>query len=77
MSQAATRSPAQRRLRFVGIGLTVLTALVFAGVTAVIYVVGLGQDLGSAVGQGAIWGVGTAIVSIIVYTVYRKAVVKA
>jgi hypothetical protein len=60
-----------------GIGLTVVTALTFAVVTGLIFVANLGQDMGGAILQGVIWGVGAGIVSVIVYMVYKSVVVKA
>jgi len=77
MSQTPMSNAAQRRLRVVGIGLTVLTALTFAVVTAVLYVANLGQDFGGALGQGALWGLGAAVISAIIYTLYKNVVVKA
>ncbi|HLF28161.1 MAG TPA: hypothetical protein VJG32_17665 [Anaerolineae bacterium] len=77
MSQTTSSSPADRRLRILRFGLTLLPVLAFAIATGLWAVGSLGTDLGGAVLQGAIWGVGAAIVSIIIYVVYKSMVVKA
>jgi hypothetical protein len=70
-------SSAERRLRILRFGLTLLPLLTFAIVAGLWMVGSLAQDLGGAVVQGAIWGVGAAIVCVIVYFVYKSVVVKS
>lgn len=77
MSQMTGDSSAERRLRILRFGLTLLPLLAFAIVTGLYAVASVGADLGGAVLQGVIWGVGTAIVAVIVYMVYKSVVVKA
>jgi hypothetical protein len=77
MSQMSTPGTAERRLRLLRFGLILVPVLTFALVTGLWAVGSLGTDLGGAVLQGVIWGVGAAIVAVIVYMVYKSAVVKA
>jgi len=70
-------STSERRLRILRFGLTLLPLLAFAIVTGLLTVVSFAQDLGGAVLQGLIWAVGVAIVSAIIYFVYKSAVVKS
>ena len=76
MSQMTGSESAERRLRVLRFGLTLLPILAFAIVTGLYAVGSIGTDLGGAILQGVIWGVGTAIVSVIIYMVYRSTVVK-
>ena len=75
MSQAPG-AIAERRLRILRFGLTLLPLLTFAIVAGLWMVASLAQDLGGAVLQGLIWAVGAAIVSAIIYFVYKSMVVK-
>lgn len=77
MSQMASNESAERRLRILRFGLTLLPVLAFAIVTGLLALGSMGTDLGGAVLQGVIWGVGAAIVSVIVYMIYKSVVVKA
>ena len=70
-------STSERRLRILRFGLTLLPLLTFAIVAGLLTVASLAQDLGGAVLQGVVWGVGVAIVSAIIYFVYKSAVVKS
>jgi len=76
VSEAGDRSSQDRRLRFLRFGLLAITAVVFALVTGVRFTIS-GADLGGALMQGLLWGVIVGIVSIIIYFVYKSAVLKA
>jgi len=75
MSQVAGNEVAQRRLKLLRFAFLVLTALTVAIVAAVNYFTTLGNIVASVV-QGLIWGAMVAIVSAVVYTLYRRAVLK-
>ena len=77
MSQMSSTHPAERRLRILRFGLTLLPVLTFAIVTGLWAVASIGTDLGGAALQGAIWGAGAALVSVIIYIVYKSMIVKA
>ena len=77
MSQMPAADPNKRRLRLMGVGLTVVTALTFAVVAGLTFVANMGQDLMGAVVQGALWGAGAGVASVIIYMVYKTVVVKA
>ena len=76
MSQMSDRNSADRRLRFLRYGLVLLTAVAFALASGVGFF-GAAGNLGGGLLQGAIWGVGAAVVSVIIYFVYKSVVVKA
>jgi hypothetical protein len=76
MSQMSS-STSERRLRTLRFGLTLLPVLAFAIATGLIAVGSMGTDLGGAILQGVIWAVGAAIVSVIVYMLYKSVVVKS
>ena len=76
MSQM-TSSTSERRLRTLRFGLTLLPVLAFAIVTGLYAVGSMGTNLGGAILQGVIWGVGTAVVAVVVYMVYKSVAVKS
>jgi len=51
-------------------------------IVAMAFAVGAGvtysvlRDMGTALGQGLLWGIGTAVVVLIFYLAYQKVVVK-
>jgi hypothetical protein len=53
-----------------------ITGVVFALVAAVRFTIS-GGDLGAALIQGLLWGVVVGVVSIVIYLVYKSAVLKA
>jgi hypothetical protein len=75
MTPVSNRNAPEQRLRFLRFGLIVVVAMAFAIGTATSMFSQAG-NLGAALVQGLIWGVGTAVVAVIVYVVYQKVVVK-
>jgi hypothetical protein len=76
MSQLADRSSPEHRLRLLRFGLIIVTAVAFALATGIGFF-STGGQVGGAALQGALWGVGAAIVSVLIYMVYKSAVVKS
>lgn len=75
MAQTPNRNAPEQRLRFLRFGLIVVVAMAFAIGTATSLFSQAG-NIGAALVQGLVWGVGTAVVAVIVYLVYQKVVVK-
>jgi len=76
MSQMTSDNSAERRLRILRFGLVLVTAVAFALATGIGFFSSL-YDVGGALLQGVIWGVGAAVVSVIIYMLYKSMVVKA
>jgi len=72
-----SNNTAERRLRILRFGLILLPLLAFAVVTGLWAVFSVGTDLGGALLQGAIWGVGAGVVAAVVYMVYKSTVIKS
>ncbi|HET7091719.1 MAG TPA: hypothetical protein VFL17_24060 [Anaerolineae bacterium] len=76
MSQAATNETAQRRLNILRFGLMAVTAIAFALAAALAFFATLGNIVTTVlIGLGA--GIVVAIVSVLIYRVYKSAVLKA
>jgi len=76
MSQAATNETAQRRLNILRFGLMAVTAVAFGLAAALAFFATLGNIVTTvAIGLGA--GIVMAIVSVLIYRVYKSAVLKA
>lgn len=75
MTPTSNRNAPEQRLRFLRFGLIVVVAMAFAIGTATSLFSQAG-DMGAALLQGLIWGVGTAVVTVIVYVLYQKLVLK-
>jgi hypothetical protein len=75
MAQTPNRNAPEQRLRFLRFGLIVVVAMAFT-IRTTISLFSQAGDMGAALVQGLIWGVGTAVVAVIVYVVYQKVVVK-
>lgn len=72
-----TNNTAERRLRILRFGLILLPLLAFAVVTGIWMVFSIGTDLGGALLQGVMWGVAAGVVAVVVYMVYKNAVLKS
>jgi hypothetical protein len=75
MASASNRNDPVQRLRFLRFGLIVVVAMAFA-VGAAAGLFGQAGNIGAALVQGLIWGVGTAVVAVIVFLAYQKIAVK-
>jgi hypothetical protein len=75
MTPVSNRNAPEQRLRFLRFGLVVVVAMAFAIGTATSMFSQAG-DMGAALLQGLMWGVGTAVVAVIVYLVYQKVILK-
>ena len=75
MAPASNRKDPVQRLRFLRYGLivAVVTAFTIAAITSLYSQMG---NVGPALVQGLIWGVGTAVVAVIVYLAYQKIALK-
>jgi hypothetical protein len=79
MAQAPNRTDPERRLRFLRLCLILMVAAVFAAGASVTYVMNatnLVNDVGAALVQGLLWGVGAAVVAVIAYLAYQKIALK-
>jgi hypothetical protein len=78
MAPASNRNDPVQRLRFLRFGLIVVVAMAFAiGAAAeMLRTAVTGVDIGAALVQGLIWGVGTAVVAVIVFLLYQKIALK-
>ena len=75
MAPASNRKDPEQRLRFLRYGLVIVVAMAFAIKTAT-GLFGTAGNLGPALVQGLLWGVGTAVVAVIVYLAYQKIALK-
>ena len=75
MSEMSDRKSPERRLRFFRFGLLAVTAVAFAVATTMEWLSTLGS-LSSALLYGLLWGSGTAVLSVMLYFVYKAFVVK-
>lgn len=75
MAPTSNRNAPEQRLRFLRFGLIVVVAMAFAIGTATSLFSQAG-NIGAALVQGLIWGVGTAVVAVIVYLAYQKIALK-
>lgn len=75
MSQMADRKSPEQRLRLLRFGLIVVTAVAFALATGIGFFATGGQVGGAAL-QGLLWGAGVAVVSVIIYVIYKSVVLK-
>ena len=76
MTETSDRAASDRRLRFLRFGLLAITGVTFAFGAVTRFTLS-GGDLGSALVRGLLWGVVVGVVSIIIYQVYKSAVLKA
>ncbi len=76
MSQESGRRSPEQRLRFLRYGLIIVVAVTFALATGT-GLIGKAGDLGAALLQGVLWTAVAAVAAIVIYFVYKKAVVKA
>ena len=75
MAPASNRKDPVQRLRFLRYGLIVVVAVAFAFGTATSLFSAAG-NMGPALVQGLLWGVGTAVIAVIVYLAYQKIALK-
>ncbi len=75
MAQASNRNAPEQRSRFLRYGLVVVVAVAFA-IAAATSLFSQAGDIGAALVQGLIWSVGAGVVSVIVYLVYQKVILK-
>jgi hypothetical protein len=75
MSQAAGNESAQRRLKLLRFAFLVLTAITIAIVATVSYFTTLGNIAASVI-QGLLWGALVGVVSVVVYVLYKRLVLK-
>ena len=75
MSSTSVRNAPERRLRFLRYGLIVVTVIAFAFAAAT-SLFGSAGDIGAALVQGVLWGVIAGVVSVVVYMLYKKMVLK-
>jgi hypothetical protein len=75
MATTSNRNDPVQRLRFLRFGLIVVVAMAFA-IGAATGLFGAAGNIGTALVQGLLWGVGTAVVAVIVYLAYQKIALK-